>query len=102
VVEHVAEPVVQPAASKTVEKPAAPKTTAKAMAKLKIGTSVLASFIGSGTMKGTITKQVKDAQTNTWKYHIKFTNGEIEILQQGLMNKKGQPAKKNQAVPNYN
>jgi hypothetical protein len=99
VVEHVAQPVVQQEASKVVEKHTEPKKAANNMKKLRVGTSVMASFIGSGTMKGKIKNIFEDTLGKQWMYVIEFPNGEEEILPQGVSNKNGKPAKKNQAVP---
>jgi sorbitol-specific phosphotransferase system component IIA len=95
----VSSPFVQPAPAKAVGKPAAQDTPEIGMQTLKVKTRVEATIPGSGTMAAVITKVTLDKKTQIYWYTVKFEDGDVLKLKQGVRNKKGKPAKKNEIVP---
>jgi hypothetical protein len=96
----VSAPFVQPAPAKSADKPAAKDTPLIGMQKLKVKTKVWATIPGCGTMTAVIQKVYFDKDTSIHWYDVKFdTDGDEMRLKQGVTNKSGKPAKKNEIVP---
>jgi hypothetical protein len=95
----VSGPFVQPAPAKAGGKPEAKDTPSIGMQKLKLGTTVLATIPGCGTLQAVIKKVHLDKETNIYWYDVEFEDDDVRRLKQGVMNKAGNPAKANEIVP---
>lgn len=92
-------PFVQPAPAKAGGKPEAKDTPSIGMQKLKLKTTVWATLPGCGTLQAVIKKVHLDKETNIYWYDVEFEDDDVRRLKQGVMNKAGKPAKKNEIVP---
>ena len=92
-------PFVQPAPANAGGKPEAKDTPSTGMEKLKLKTKVWATLPGCGTLQAVIKKVDLDKETDIYWYTVKFEDNDVMRLKQGVMNKAGRPAKKNEIVP---
>jgi predicted methyltransferase len=92
-------PFVQPAPAQSGGRSQEKDTPLIGMQKLKVKTKVCATITGCGTLTAVITKVILDKETNIYWYDVEFEDMDVKRLKQGVMNRAGKPAKKNEIVP---